>query len=83
MTKWGMSTILLAFLATKWGIQFIFWSKKGPNREYKPFLLTSCDMLPVPIELGVLSVPTLQAEERPDMFDPRFESSSLPLAGES
>ncbi len=28
VTKWGMSTILLAFLAQKWGIQFIFCSKK-------------------------------------------------------
>jgi hypothetical protein len=27
LTKWGMSTILLAFLATKWGIQFIFAPK--------------------------------------------------------
>jgi hypothetical protein len=25
---WGMSTILGAFLALKWGTQFIFWPKK-------------------------------------------------------
>jgi len=33
MTKWGISTILVAFLAPKWGTQFIFCPKKWPNRE--------------------------------------------------